>query len=248
VQSFYGIAAQASEAMGNYTVAISVTLFRLSLAKDPQARAPLFDSLRGYLQKIDSSEKVTQMLAQTQDKEVEGVLRARLAELGGSDRTPSAEESGATATAAPVNPQSANLTLGLDYVFPSLSYQLALNGGFALGVTSLWVNYPLDANVSLKGFAGMLTLNYYEEGRFRGLWFQGGLGLYSLSMAADGLSAKVMSPAVLATIGWRWYWPGGTNVGFGAGFNYLMKHQVPELNRSFSGALPALIVDFGFGL
>lgn len=135
-----------------------------------------------------------------------------------------------------------NITAGVNYIFPTVSYQQSLFDNIVLGLTPTLVNTP-SGNGTVTGFGMYVSMNHYGIEAFHGDWIQLGAGFMKLSSG----TADWTTPAIMATAGWRWYWEGGLNFGLGLGMQYMLTSKPPEAsNVDFSGLLPALILDLGY--
>jgi hypothetical protein len=138
-----------------------------------------------------------------------------------------------------------DLTVGFNYIYPTIHYQQAVSDHFTLGLMPIYLSTPTGTG-TLTGLGGYLTLNYYGLEAFHGLWIQAGGGAYSLNTNVAGASYNYFSPAVVGTVGYRWYWESGLNFGFGVGVQYLFSSNPSGASLDFSGLLPSIAMDIGF--
>jgi hypothetical protein len=138
-----------------------------------------------------------------------------------------------------------DLTVGLNYIFPTIHYQQAVWDHVTVGLMPIYLSTPTGSG-SLSGVGGYLTLNYYGLEPFRGLWIQTGGGVYSLNTTVAGTGYSYFSPAAVGTVGYRWYYESGLNFGFGVGVQYLFTSNPSDVSLDFSGLLPSIAMDIGF--
>jgi hypothetical protein len=138
-----------------------------------------------------------------------------------------------------------NILAGLDYIFPNVQYQQSVSNHFAVGITAMYMSAPIGSG-SLSALGGYLTLNYYSQKSFTGIWAQFGAGYYSESLTLNGNSDSLSTPAAIAVVGWRFLWDSGLNFGFGVGAQYLTQAKTANVDLGFSGLLPVISMDLGF--
>lgn len=138
-----------------------------------------------------------------------------------------------------------NTTLGLnlafDHVVPTLHFQ---------GFVTPRVTAGLQAGMILSNVAPdkltsgglLLTLNYYADSHFRGLWLQGGSGVFLHSLNGEITHA----PAVIATVGWREEWALGFNIGIGFGARYIGPPKSSTGAIAYRTINATAVVDIGF--
>lgn len=135
-----------------------------------------------------------------------------------------------------------NISLGVNYIFPTVSYQQRVMDNIILSVTPTIVNTPAG-NGNVGGYGMYVTLNHYGIEAFHGDWLQLGAGFMKLSSG----DAHWNSPALIATAGWRWFFDGGINFGTGIGLQYFLNRKPANAaSVDFSGLLPSVIMDLGF--
>lgn len=138
-----------------------------------------------------------------------------------------------------------NFSFGLNYIFPNIQYQQALTQNFTTGVMPIFVNAPVG-NGDIRGPGVYLTFTRYDIEPYHGTFLQLGVGYYAMTATVNSVEESFYSPAFMAVVGWRWFWPSGVNFAFGIGAQYLMKAKPDTLVLDFSGVLPALVLDLGF--
>lgn len=135
-----------------------------------------------------------------------------------------------------------NIAVGVNYIFPMVSYQQRITDNLILSVSPTLVNTPAG-NGNVGGFGTYVTLNHYGIEAFHGDWIQLGAGFMKLTSG----DAHWNSPAILTTAGWRWFFDGGVNFGLGLGLQYFLNRKpATAASVDFSGLLPSVIMDLGF--
>lgn len=135
-----------------------------------------------------------------------------------------------------------NVSVGVNYIFPTVSYQQRVLDNIILSVTPTLVNTPAGSG-NVGGYGMYVSLNHYGIEAFHGDWLQIGAGFMKLTSG----DAHWNSPAILATAGWRWYFDGGINFGTGVGIQYFLTRKPATASSvDFSGLLPSVIMDLGF--
>lgn len=141
-----------------------------------------------------------------------------------------------------------NLSIGANYIFPSVQASVAVGTHYTLGVMPSYVIPYGAGSGKISGSGVLVTASYYDKGPFQGLWIEGGVGVSRLTFTIDGAAETLAAPAVLGAVGWRWYWASGTNFGFAVGVNGLFHSPQRKADLGFSGLLPALVLDLGFAM
>lgn len=155
----------------------------------------------------------------------------------------------------PTNPHNivdigAGLNAGFNYYYPWAHIQFALNDALSLGVMPLYFNSSELAG-KIDGVGGFVTLNYYyTHFPFRGFFFQGAAGMYSMNVQYNGGAEKQNPFAVAASAQWRGkaYWGIPFDIGVGIGGQYLFKPSNSTVEIGFSGLLPLFTAYLGFSL
>lgn len=129
---------------------------------------------------------------------------------------------------------------GLNYYYPALTLQLAVSRALSIGVEGLFAKFQTSGvDVSAFGVFGVVTY-YHTHFPFRGLFIQGGAGLFSIDLN-DGANQEKQSPlAFQAQVGWRGkaHFTLGFDLGVGLGVLYVTKANAPVIPLSFSGIMP----------
>jgi hypothetical protein len=129
---------------------------------------------------------------------------------------------------------------GLNYYYPTLTAQLGLGRTISLGLQGLFAKFSTSGvDVSAFGVFGLVTY-YHTHFPFRGLFFQGGPGLFSIRLN-DGVQTDEQSPiAFQAQVGWRGkaHFALGFDLGVGLGVLYVTRTNAPVIPISFSGVMP----------
>lgn len=115
------------------------------------------------------------------------------------------------------------LVAGFNYFFPSLHLQMALSKEFSIGLLGAFVTG--GGSNSVTGAGGFLTFDYFiTHYAFRGLYLQGGIGLYNLTAQNLTASQTTTPPSIEVSIEWRGkaYWGLPFDIGVGIGGQYLI--------------------------
>ncbi len=147
------------------------------------------------------------------------------------------------------DPRIFNVTAGANvstsFFYPAVGFAIALAPNWSLGLTGLFLTAS-SAAVSLTAFGGYATLSFYSQETFSGLWVQGGGGM-AYFMATGGVpNESAASFLGLATLGWRFNWDAGWNLGVGAGAQYIIEPQFTTIAATAAGLKPILVLDIGF--
>ena len=140
---------------------------------------------------------------------------------------------------------SAGLGVGPNFFFPLVHFQVAVAAPVAIGFEPVYFKGSSTGS-SVTAYGGFGTLNVYLSKWFRGLWFQGGGGVQSISYEDATVVESALVPAFLLTAGWRGRWGQSLNVGIGGGFQYLVDPDFTSIAVRGAGFQPLLVVDFGF--
>ena len=141
---------------------------------------------------------------------------------------------------------STSFGLGINYSFPMLHYQFSFSEHFAIGLTGILMDYSSVNYSNLKGYGGLISLNYYHTGYFEGLWIEGGAGLYQLSLSnASDIDLRSVQ-ALMGHIGWRWKWEEGPSFGFATGAQYLAGLSSSRIALETNGIFPSLLAEIAF--
>jgi hypothetical protein len=172
---------------------------------------------------------------------------------------PAGESRGASPDAAPLAevppPPGASkerqpivdLTVGFNYIYPTAHLSIAPLEHFALGIMPFYViPHTVGTGQIRNGGGGAVTVSYYGDGPFQGLWLVGGGGVLAQSYSGPGTTQWISSPTAFAAFGWRWYWKSGLNFGFAAGANLLFKAPAQPEIFNYSALQPTLVIDLGF--
>jgi len=187
---------------------------------------------------------------------VQGALRAgQTLSLRKDGRIPASTAATTTQDILPTNPKNnfdfaAGLNAGFNYFYPMVHAQMAITNDLSIGVMPMYFSSS-DLNYKLSGVGGYLTVNYYyTHFPFRGLYFQGGIGLYSMDLEQSTGTTKINPLAFTTSAQWRGkaYWGIPFDIGVGAGIQYLMKDNNATVTIGFSGLLPLFTAYLGFSI
>jgi hypothetical protein len=129
---------------------------------------------------------------------------------------------------------------GLNYYYPTLTIQFGLGRTISLGVQGLFAKFRTSGvDVSALGVFGLVTY-YHTHFPFRGLYFQGGPGLFSIDLNDSTRQEKQSPIAFQAQVGWRGkaHFALGFDLGIGLGLLYVSKANAPVIPLNFSGIMP----------
>lgn len=158
------------------------------------------------------------------------------------------------------NAKNINLALGItagtNYFYPNAHIQLALGRNWSIGVMPMFASYETDATSDVTAYGAYLTLTYYyTHFAFKGVQFEGGIGLNSshIQQAATttlgAVDDKQTSPAVKFTIGWagRALWDLGLDIGVAAGVQYIGFDDTYVKDYHLSGIVPLMSAYLAYG-
>lgn len=143
------------------------------------------------------------------------------------------------------NNLSGGISAGINFFFPTVNYQHTVSSEIALGVLPTFFAVSVN-DTSVKALGGYLTGNYYGNEYFRGMWIQGGPGLFYFDTVSGEIQESGTAFAFLATAGWRGYWDLGFNIGVAAGFQYIQEPNIGVVEIRSSGFQPLVVLDVGF--
>lgn len=139
--------------------------------------------------------------------------------------------------------------LGLDLRYPVAHFYWTVSPTIAVGLQPVYISMGGSTPTSrIKGFGGLLSVNYFGEEYFRGLWIHLGSGFYRIE-ATNGTTTETLNvPIVTLTGGWREDWAHGLNVGASAGFRFLspLSGAITEAKYNSIHALVLLEVGYSF--
>ncbi len=138
-----------------------------------------------------------------------------------------------------------SLTLGLDYIFPTLHFQHALTQKFATGLAGLYVRYPGTVG-EMEGVGGQLTFNFYADGPYQGMFWKFGLGLYEMDAIVSGSYANFLAASGTVNVGYKWRAGSGVSFGLGVGAQYFVALATPSFGFQMPGVIPSIAMEIGF--
>lgn len=135
---------------------------------------------------------------------------------------------------------------GFSPLQPSL--QVSLNDGskFAVGLgVNILRGYVGKAAMGALGVSG--NLQYYMKNGFEGWWAQFGIGLYGVHARTLGINwnYRFKSPVFTMTVGHRFKFDNGINIGIGAGAMYMDRWKLVP-GSEFNGIKPLITIDLGY--
>ena len=140
---------------------------------------------------------------------------------------------------------SGGISAGFTFFFPMLHLQRRLGSYYAIGIQPSYFRSSAEG-ASVGAIGGLLTLNYYGNEYFRGMWLQLGAGLQRFDVENFGANETGTSPTVIGTFGWRGYWDLGLNVGVALGAQYVVDPEFATTEIQATGIQPVFVLDVGF--
>lgn len=137
------------------------------------------------------------------------------------------------------------LNASLNLFYPTLTFQLGLSPSIALGLRPAFFRLRSETS-TLSAYGAMLTVNYYRDHHFKGLWGQAGIGAYFYSITQGASSESPKTLVGLATIGWRLRFKTGLNIGIAGGVQYIGSPNSTLVAVEFDGIRPIAVLDAGF--
>ncbi len=141
----------------------------------------------------------------------------------------------------------AGIEAGTNYYYPALHFQYAFSRDFSMGVQGMYASYSNGGN-AITGYGGYVTATYYyTHPAFRGVMFEGGVGIVNVKAAAGLLTQQSSALSAKASVGWRGraLWDLGLDIGVAAGLQYI-GGDTSVLDISFHGVLPMLTAYIGY--
>lgn len=142
---------------------------------------------------------------------------------------------------------SAGMNAGLNYYYPSLHLQVAISRSFSLGLSPMYGSYKNDGN-EVTGYGGYFTIGYYHtHWVFRGLEFEGGIGIFDITAKNPTIEASTSAVAGKFTVGWRGrgLWDLGLDLGVAGGLQYI-HHSQDVIDVSLKDVVPLLSAYIGY--
>lgn len=136
--------------------------------------------------------------------------------------------------------------IGLDLLYPVLNFYIAVSPNVAIGIQPTYIKKTGDVLTStLSGYGGALTVSYFGDQYFRGMWLELGSGFYHLTAEQSGVQETINAPLVFGLIGWHEDWAHGLNLGAGIGARFLSPLQVTT-DPTYHSLHPMAQVELGF--
>lgn len=136
--------------------------------------------------------------------------------------------------------------LGLDLIYPVMNFYIAVSPNVSIGIQPAYLKKTGElVTNTLSGYGGALTVNYYGDQYFRGLWLELGSGFYHISTEQTGIAETINAPFVFGLIGWHEDWAHGLNLGAGIGARFLSPLQVTT-DPTYHSLHPIAHVEAGF--
>lgn len=136
---------------------------------------------------------------------------------------------------------TAGLSIALDHMIPNIHFQGFVTPTVSAGIQASTLLSKVGTD-TLTSPGLLFTLSYYSKGNYRGLWLQGGSGVFWHLQSGTLTHA----PALIGTIGWREEWALGFNIGIGFGFRYIGPPKLSTGAISYNTINGVAVVDIGF--
>lgn len=141
---------------------------------------------------------------------------------------------------------SKTFLFGVNLLSPYVRFEQLVFPWLGLGIMPSYLLAVPAGNGTLSGPAMSGTFSFYPHKPFEG--FNGTLSIGGTRVTAktnsgeEGVIGFIISPSV----GWRFHWENGLDVGLGAGLNYFKLAQFKTSDIDFNGFSPFAFFDFGF--
>jgi hypothetical protein len=139
-----------------------------------------------------------------------------------------------------------NVSAGIHYFYPSLSFQQAINEHFTSGFSLWYFQYP----TSVANFAGsgmQFTFSYYSQLPYEGYWAQLGVGALAVTMnPSEDTKQKHYPYSVSLALGRRWGWESGINFAAALGLEKLFTTREEVRQIGANGLIPMVLLEVGF--
>jgi len=140
-------------------------------------------------------------------------------------------------------PRSRGLMAGLNYKFFYIQFQQLFAENLTYGVLTEAI--ILRNGDSMKGFATLMTINYYSQGLLKGLWLMGAAGIHIVNREDSAAQrSSVTSLLTQANIGWR-FRAGTFTLGMAVGGQYFLDKSLHAITGR-NGLVPSAMLDIGF--
>lgn len=177
------------------------------------------------------------------DTVAESVNGKRLASVVGEREISSRTPIRASALSRRKNSNTCNLSAGVNLIYPMITFQLAVDRELAFGLSGAYYDIS-TLGVKSQLLGGTVSIHYYSQSMYQGLWIQGGFGLYHASTHFEGVSTRHLGYSVQSTIGYR-FSLGSVNFGLAGGGQWMGLQKTTDFPHTFSLWAPAVLGDIG---
>lgn len=142
---------------------------------------------------------------------------------------------------------TAGLLLGSHYLIPAVHFDVAISDHFSLGVLGGFSNSTdPTTTTSLSMVPIIASVSYFSDYAFSGIWVQLGAGIHLLSAQSPGINESANSLTALGTVGYRYHFRNGINIGGAVGGEYISLPQFQSLTFNFPNPQAIILFDLGF--
>lgn len=138
-----------------------------------------------------------------------------------------------------------SIDAGLNFLFPTAHLQQTITRNFVSGLMPSFVSLPVDTG-NINGYGLYLTFSYFSDRPFAGLWLQSAIGFFDLQATEGTLKDDFTAFTSMATLGWRWLWESGLNIGLAGGIQYLFSPTAKQVSFALPKALPSIQLAIGY--
>lgn len=137
-----------------------------------------------------------------------------------------------------------NITAGINWLNPSLSFEFRIQKNWTLGIS------PGTYSLSSSGFTSSLlgarlTVNYFPYQLWEGLWLQSGVGLYTASSSYSQTQGNQTAQSFFGSCGWRMRW-NSFNMGLALGAQYFNLKGTTGFPIGFNSLNPTILFNLGW--
>lgn len=139
-----------------------------------------------------------------------------------------------------------NVAVGFNLLSLNLRLEQMVVRWGALGLMPSFILNQSAGNAGLSGYGAFVTGSIYPDGKVDGFWMLNGIGGFSLNAKTDAGEERGLAAAILSTVGWRWRWPSGLNVGVAAGAQYTLLPNFKTITLDYGGISPSLVLEIAY--
>jgi hypothetical protein len=142
---------------------------------------------------------------------------------------------------------TAGVIVGSNYLVPVIHFDVAVANHFTLGLFGGYsTSTDPTTSTSLNMIPIVASFAYYSDFAYSGFWAQLGLGIHLLSASSPGLNESAKSPTGIGTVGWRFHFRNGINLGLAVGGEYISLPTFQSLSFNFHNPQGVAMIDVGF--